>query len=145
MEFTITNPARADGVLERDGTQKRWFERQSSRIDAFNAEFESKNVKNDEFSESIAKVKKILASNAPNLCADICGRTLTLYQASAAITGDPIDAEQSARRTKASRNQRNVLSDATLKIVRKGLEEINITVIDIPGLVSGKRPHLFEL
>ena len=47
-----------------------------------------------------------------------------------------IDPEQQASKLNTTPTKRSVLSDATLKIVHKGPEEVNITIVDIPGLVS---------
>jgi hypothetical protein len=52
--------------------------------------------------------------------------------------GDSVEPGQSSKKGNVAHNKKNMLSDATLKIVKKGPGEINITIIDIPGLVSCK-------
>jgi hypothetical protein len=52
--------------------------------------------------------------------------------------GNVIDSEQQASKSNKAQGKLNLLSDATLKIVRKGPDQVNITVIDIPGMVSCK-------
>ncbi|KAM3148273.1 hypothetical protein ABEW05_011514 [Botrytis cinerea] len=54
--------------------------------------------------------------------------------------GDSVEPGQSSKKGNVAHNKKNMLSDATLKIVKKGPGEINITIIDIPGLVSSTHP-----
>lgn len=50
--------------------------------------------------------------------------------------GDSLEEGQQPRKANVSQSKKNMLSDATLRIILKGPREINITIIDIPGLVS---------
>ncbi|KAJ8067433.1 hypothetical protein OCU04_004779 [Sclerotinia nivalis] len=107
LEISITKPVRAFDVLTQTAPQKKWLEKQSARIDDFNGKWEGQDAQTVEFGDIIT-------------------------QARAAIMEDPNEPSKSTT----AQNQKNLLSDATLKIVKKGPGEINITIIDIPGLVS---------
>ncbi|KAF7861493.1 hypothetical protein EAF04_008056 [Stromatinia cepivora] len=107
LEISITKPVRAFDVLTQTSAQKKWLEKQSARIDDFNGKWEAQDAQTVEFGDIIT-------------------------QARAAIMGDPNEPSK----TIIAQNKKNLLSDATLKIVKKGPGEINITIIDIPGLVS---------
>lgn len=54
--------------------------------------------------------------------------------------GRSTEPKQPANKANAAHDKKNLLSDATLKIVKKGPGEINITIVDIPGLVSCESP-----
>ncbi|KAG4033847.1 hypothetical protein MFRU_004g03470 [Monilinia fructicola] len=111
LEFSISKPVRTFDVLSQTAAQKKWVDRQSARIDEFNTSWQGKNAEAVEFSHIIT-------------------------QARTAIMGDSLEEGQQPRKANVSQSKKNMLSDATLRIILKGPREINITIIDIPGLVS---------
>ncbi|CAD6444695.1 efc73118-0493-4721-8e7d-af57daba8c5e [Sclerotinia trifoliorum] len=107
LEISIAKQVRAFDVLNQTLSNKKWLDKQSARIDDFNGKWEGQNAQPVDFGDIIT-------------------------QARVAIMGDPNESSKAIK----AQNKKNVLSDATLKIVKKGPGEINITIIDIPGLVS---------
>ncbi|APA11567.1 hypothetical protein sscle_08g063370 [Sclerotinia sclerotiorum 1980 UF-70] len=107
LEISIAKPVRAFDALVQPVSFKRWLEKQALRIEEFNARWTGQDAHMVEFGDIIT-------------------------QARVAIMGDSIEPSKAIT----AQNRKNVLSDATLKIVKKGPGEINITIIDIPGLVS---------
>ncbi|THV45984.1 hypothetical protein BGAL_0430g00090 [Botrytis galanthina] len=113
LEVSITKAVRAFDAPNQTNIQKKWVEKQSTRIDEFNGKWGGKVAQMDDFCDIITEAKRV-------------------------IMGDSVEPGQSAKRMNVAQNKKNLLSDATLKIVKKGPGEINITIIDIPGLVSYK-------
>ncbi|KAI9647787.1 hypothetical protein NHQ30_004175 [Ciborinia camelliae] len=107
LEVSITKPVRAFDALDRNAAQKKWLETQSTRIDTFNNKWQRRDPQSVGFSDIITEAKT-------------------------AIMGDPVDPARPTSKATLAQNKKNMLSDATLKIVKKGPVEINITIIDIP-------------
>ncbi|TGO47263.1 hypothetical protein BCON_0286g00060 [Botryotinia convoluta] len=115
LEISITKPVRALDAPNQSPAQKKWLEKQSTRIEEFNGKWGGKVTQMDDFCDIITEAKRV-------------------------IMGDSVEPGQSAKKVNVAQNKKNLLSDATLKIVKKGPGEINITIIDIPGLVSSTHP-----
>ncbi|KAF7954506.1 hypothetical protein EAE96_005627 [Botrytis aclada] len=115
LEITITKAVRVLDAPNLTPSQKNWFEGQSKRVDKFNGKWGGRAANMHDFCEIITEAKRV-------------------------IMGDSVDPGQSGKKANAATNKKNQLSDATLKIVKKGTGEINITIIDIPGLVSSTHP-----
>ncbi|ESZ91555.1 hypothetical protein SBOR_8056 [Sclerotinia borealis F-4128] len=119
FEFSITKPIRAIDALNQTAADKKFLQKQSKEIDIFNNQRRSEEGKSASFSEIITSAREAIMGKA-----DVSKKTGQGNQGNAA------------------QKQRRMLSDATLKIVRKGLEEPNVTIVDIPGLVaSGHGAH----
>ncbi|KAM0317738.1 hypothetical protein ACHAO8_002291 [Botrytis cinerea] len=115
LEIVITKPVRTLDALNPPPGHKKWVEKQSMRIEEFNGKWRGKVAQMEDFCDVITEAKRV-------------------------IMGDSVEPGQSSKKGNVAHNKKNMLSDATLKIVKKGPGEINITIIDIPGLVSSTHP-----